>query len=654
MTQLAALLPLAAVAALTWWAACRCHAAGCAAPWRFGFLGALLIGGAYLVCASEILSVFAALSYGAVAAAWLPAAIAGTALATRNRAPAPPLRLMPPSWPACGLAAIIAVVLSITALTAWRSPPNTWDALAYHMARVAHWADNQSLAFFATHVPRQNVYLPGAELALLHLQLLSGGDRLAAFVQWLSFAGTLVASSVVAAMLRTGATGQILAATLAATLPMAILQASSTKNDLVVSLWLLCLLVGTLAWQQNGRRVWSAWIGVSLGLALLTKITAWLYAPPMLGLMLWSALRGDRSERRRSLAVVLALGLLFIGPIFCRYAQLLYRAHVASVPLSAVEKPDDGIAVRSVRRGMLDNERYLNARMSPALLLANVARNLGLHATLPADGANRSIEHVVRWLLAQLAVADPERDTTYPQSRRFAAPGWSNHEDDAPNPLHLLVFAAALAMALVRWRERSALELRTWFCVVAGGLLFCLVLRWQPWHSRLHLPLFLIAAAPAAAVWIGLHRLWFPLAIVLGAAALPPLIAGAPRSLSGPDTILRRSRAELYFANRPDLYADYSGVVAELDRRDCDDVGIVMHGNDWEYPLWALGNPARRRSFRHLCVDNPSSIAAARRDLQSPCAVVLIEHPATERIDCSGAALPRVWSSPTIQLFAPS
>ncbi len=650
---LAVLLPLATLAALTHWAACRWYAAGSLAAWRHGFLSALLIGATYVWFISELLSILAALSPASITSAWLLAAIASATMAIRNRALPPPMALALPSRAAGLLGAMIAIALTLTAVAAWQSPPNTWDSMAYHMPRVAHWTVSGSLAFYPTHVPRQNFYLPGAELAILHLQLLSGGDHFANFVQWLSYAGSLVAASVLAASTGAGTSGQILAAAMAATLPMAIIQASSTKNDLVVSLWLLCLLIGTLAWQRSRAPIWAIWMGVSLGLALLTKISAWLYAVPMLGLAAWSIARERRAPDFHSMAIVVALALAFVAPFLARYTELLVRARIESVPLSAIAKPEDSAVVRSVRSAMLDNERYLNARMSPGRLFANVARNLGLHATLPIEEANRQIEDALHTSFAWVGISDPDSDTTYPRTRRFTSPGWSTHEDDAPNPLHLVAFAIALAISIWRWRDRATAELQAWFCVVAAGLLFCAALRWQPWHSRLHLPLFLLATAPAAVSWSGFRSASMPLAMVLAIAAVPALIANSPRSLVGADGIFSRSRAELYFANRRDLHADYAGAIAELDRRKCDDVGIVMHGNDWEYPLWALSN-SPPRSFRHLCVANPTAVKAAGRDHAPPCAVVVLQHQPADRLDCTGTPLIRIWSTPTIQIYAPS
>jgi hypothetical protein len=55
--------------------------------------------------------------------------------------------------------------------------------MSYHLARVAHWGQNHTVAFYPTHIVRQLYQPPWAEYAMLHLYILAGGDRLANLVQ---------------------------------------------------------------------------------------------------------------------------------------------------------------------------------------------------------------------------------------------------------------------------------------------------------------------------------------------------------------------------------------------------------------------------------------------------------------------------------------
>jgi hypothetical protein len=122
---------------------------------------------------------------------------------------------------------LICGVLAVTALV---SPPNNWDAMAYTMPRVVHWMQNHSVAHYPTHYTPQLHSNPWAEFALLHLQILSGGDRWANLLQWFCMVGTLVGVSLLAEILGATWKGQLYAVVLCATLPSGILQASNAKN----------------------------------------------------------------------------------------------------------------------------------------------------------------------------------------------------------------------------------------------------------------------------------------------------------------------------------------------------------------------------------------------------------------------------------------
>ena len=119
--------------------------------------------------------------------------------------------------------------------------------MTYHMSRVAHWIQNQSVAHYPTNIPRQLELAPWAEFTVTHFQLLTGGDRLANSVQWFSMAGSLLGVSLIAQQLGAGVVGQVLAVVFAATIPMGILQGSSTQNDYVVTFWLICVAYYTLS-----------------------------------------------------------------------------------------------------------------------------------------------------------------------------------------------------------------------------------------------------------------------------------------------------------------------------------------------------------------------------------------------------------------------
>ena len=63
-----------------------------------------------------------------------------------------------------------AVVLVLSLITT----PYNWDSMTYHLPRIAHWAQNGSVAHYATHILRQISSPVLAEFVNLHVYVLTG------------------------------------------------------------------------------------------------------------------------------------------------------------------------------------------------------------------------------------------------------------------------------------------------------------------------------------------------------------------------------------------------------------------------------------------------------------------------------------------------
>ena len=252
--------------------------------WDRSVLRGAIAFAVFSVIGAEVLGLFHAITQTGLSLLWLLAiaGMAGWLVVRPRRAGLRRMRLPrmgPAEWV---MAVILFLFLATTAVTAWLAPPNTWDSLSYHMARVAHWAQTGSLAHFATGIERQNLMPPGAEIGMLHAYVLGQGDRLTNFPQWLAMVGSVVAAAAVARLLGSKRAGQLVAAVFVATLPMGIAQASSTMTDYVEAFWAACVAYESVALlvERDRRRPDILALAAAAGLAILAKPTSFAYLAP--------------------------------------------------------------------------------------------------------------------------------------------------------------------------------------------------------------------------------------------------------------------------------------------------------------------------------------------------------------------------------------
>jgi Dolichyl-phosphate-mannose-protein mannosyltransferase len=600
-----------------------------AEPWRrLALLRASLVCGVLMVASTEVLGLFHALTRPWVSAVWGVAAI-GLAAAVIGRARRGQLRAgdLLPSARRADPAVLVcvagcAVVAAVTAFIALVAAPNNWDSMTYHLARVMHWQQNRSVAFYPTSIERQLQLTPGGEYGILHLQLLSGRDQLDNLPQWLASTGSLFVVSLIAARLGATARGQALAALFCATLPMGILQSSSTQNDYLVAYWLACL-VALVIRVDPASWTWALESGAAVGLATFTKATAYVFALPFL---VWLAVRlardaiqsptagaeGPGAARAERRWVARLLDRHQIGGAVVRLAAVVALAGVVAVGLNAAQ------FVRN--QGLYGtplgpDDEYLNAFFGGPQLASNVLRNSTLQISTPVGSVNRAMERAVGRVHEALGIDPSDRGTTFGLTR-FSVRQTSNGEDTAGNPLHFAVLVTISAIGASRRYRRSPVA-PFLGCLVTGFLLFSFLLRWQPWNSRLMLPLFVLGSAAAGVVFGALPRRLSAIALAVGLtlAATPWLAANRSRPivasavLQTSPSILHASRIDQYFAKRPQLKAPYESTAALLSAHHARRVGLVLQGDDWEYPLWILLGAGQQGTPRieHTQVQNRSA-----------------------------------------------
>jgi len=141
--------------------------------------------------------------------------------------------------------------------------------------------------------------------------------------------------------------------------------------------------------------------------------------------------------------------------------------------------------------------------------------------------------------------------------------------------------------------------------LVCMYVLFNLLLKWQIWHARLHLTMFL-AGAVLIAYWLNkLPALaTYTMVVVLSAFSLIFLVYNQTRPLFGEQSIFKQPADKQYFAANEPLYAPFVKVNALLQENNCQTLGYISGGDSWEYPFWALNKNNKSFSMYQLDTDN--------------------------------------------------
>jgi len=551
---------------------------------------------AFIAVSTEMLSAFHAISFTALVIGWflfLSVCFVAAALLIHRRRQGwtlPVLRRVTPL--AVLLVGVIAFILATTFATAILYPPNTWDSMTYHMPRVVHWISNNSVSFYPTAIPRQTYQMPLAEFAIMHVQILSGGDLFANLVQWVSFLVLICLGLLIAAELGLSNRQQLLSAVVIATLPMAILQASSTQNDLVVSSFVMSFSLFMLRIRKNLNTENLLFAATGLGLALLTKGTAFLYCAAIGTSLSVPILATSMSDHASLLKATAALALIVLVALLLNAGHFSRNYHLYGHPVSTAD------------------EHYQNGDMSVATLVSNIVRNGALHLGTPSS-------HINQYLYRALQVAlgsqlDNPKTTWFGTS--FNVP-YSRHEDTAGNLIHMFIVLMSIMLLPILWGQRYHTG-AIWYAisVMLGAIFYCWILKWQPWASRLHTPLFAMAA-PLLVMTItsdigGIRKsIGYAILSCMVIYSLPFALHNQSRSLVSLQWN-RKDRMELYFQNRAHLLHDYIDAMNIVEKAGVREVGLYLDRGDWEYPFWVVAlqkeKNGRTISFRHVGVSNVS------------------------------------------------
>ncbi|MBD2121276.1 glycosyltransferase family 39 protein [Trichocoleus sp. FACHB-262] len=605
---------------------------------RDAFIKSSIIYGILIVVLTEALSFNHSLETSSVASFWSLLLALNTALVGLKfkRRSLQPLKLQTLNWRFFDCDNLISIftvfsVLGLTLATALIAAPNNWDAMTYHLPRVMHWLQNQTVAYYPTNNIRQISLPPGTGYLVAQLQILARSDRFASCVQWLAFLGIIGGTSLVAEKLTHDA-AKWLTMLVCASLPMAIMQATTPQTDLTLTYWLVCLVYFIFT-KKDYKAHDYFWISASLGLSILAKPTAFVFGFPLMVILLVRNLAYKTLKYPTTLKKVISQ--------FGSTALNFILISVASLSLS----------LPSYWRNYLLFDSWMgpefgtrNEVLGVPQIFSNILKYLAINLPIPGFWQLTAFIHQS---VLQVDVDDPRLNysptplagdvSQLPLALlKILAP----HEDYVGNPIHLLLIILGWLILIFGCKNLSRgtkiLDLLMLSIAnLVSFLSFCLLLKWQVWGNRLLLPLFvlnvpLITYCLHRIAPLKLRRAFLVLLAFMAIlyALTPmrhPLLALPNRSDEQSASILTLSRSEVYFSGaRKELQAPYRAAIALIQKHQCRSVGLALGGDDWEYPLWVLMEEQSSSSFQMKSVEvkNESRLAPPEFPDEQLCTVL--------------------------------
>jgi hypothetical protein len=446
-------------------------------------------------------------------------------------------------------------------------PPNNWDSMTYHMARVMHWVENKNVDHYLTQTDRQLYSSPLAEYVLLHLYLIANSDVLTKLVQYVSFIVCAATIFLITDLLSKNEPAKKLAVVLALTLPIAIMQSTSTQNDLVAASVLLTTLY--LGLKKN----W--WLfGISLGLGVLVKNTFSIFILPF---CIYFAIEILKEYKFRGMLI----GIYFIACLLIiNYHQGLRNYNYFG----------------SIFGPKSSSELILNQSHEVKLIISNIVRNIGNQIGLPINSYNLFINNNIYRFHDIIGVNILDTKNTflsYPYTTQF-----SIHEDYSGNFILMIL----ILFSLVAWFFINKPFKFYWICIVSGWVLFNYFLKWQPWSTRLVLPWFMVlipfVSIVLSSVFGRFKYLLSVVSLILVVCSLPfvagssyyfgnfPVLIDSNRQLLPLPEYGRFDRLKRYFYQRRRLYLPYVITSSIINRNNINTVALDITNDSWEYPWW--------------------------------------------------------------------
>lgn len=463
----------------------------------------------------------------------------------------------------------------ILGVTAFLIVPNNYDSMTYHLARVENWIQNSSVDYYATNIPRQ-LYSPVlAEYVILHTFLLIKSDALANMVQFAAYVISACLLYNITIKLNFQIAIRYFVMTLFITLPMAVAQSVTTQTDLVATMWLLAFINIVLDLSQLkqltfNRECFLLIIEASVicAFAFLSKGSICI---GIICFILWLAWKYLIKEK--NWFILSSYGLLSVAIVCILVSPTFYRNY---------NYTGDIFASDYMEKIAIGNYHF-------KYIIINLIKNYVLLSAAPLYASFFSFIASQMANLLNIDINNADISWTINFTDEISIVANSYHHDLVSCPYVTILWGiCVLIFVWLCYRKKKILNKSFAMTSIMAVLCGLISLRYQMWGSRILLPycsVMIIFIGCIFTVFTDKHSI----KSLLFFLCIGTLVAfSAVKTYAEQTKYLQSNKIKKYFENNKNLYAAYYDLVKYVDLINCNDVGILLDSDTYEYPLWKM------------------------------------------------------------------
>ncbi len=455
-------------------------------------------------------------------------------------------------------------------------PPNNYDSMTYHLPRMEAWYQSGSLWGISSYVDRQIWNPQFAETLLLIIKAISPKDNLLNIVQLIALLLILAIFYSWSVSRKQSNLFRIFGLLTLLSWPTLLLEATTTKNDIVAALYCLSASIFLILCYSKSQ-TWTphVFFAMSSGICIATKGTSELFA--FVALLFYSLIFIRKRFSTLKLMFTITVSILLNLPLWIQN-YFLYNS---------IFSPK-----------VIEGNSVLISNPSLISFFENLSRIVFMNFALPSDSWNESLTRFLEKGLGLFGLTTNRATNTWSGDFRILM---GAHVDIAASVsivfvLFLTVYFFVKNAQLIGRDRETQLSL---FLILAFFFLTILLIRNQPWINRLLVPvhilmifaLFIFLGEKIVKnnnLLIGLSTIMFfyGSTFLLFATDKPLLSYYSFFSKSVNQSIFEMSEERRLFLNKPGQASRYTFELQRISQNKSKQIYIYGRTDSWEYPVW--------------------------------------------------------------------